>query len=94
MSMPFFSATTRRPSLLRFSKKASLEEIPKQGHVFTPGRYVGAARQEDDGEPFGEKMAHDSAQWRERQAKSQRLDVEIEANPARLDFGANREDTI
>ena len=35
-----------------FCKSATLEEIQKHGHVLTPGRYVGAAPQEDDGEPF------------------------------------------
>src|SRR3989442_2431548 len=39
-----------------FCKSASLEEVRKHGHVLTPGRYISAAAQEDDGEPFGEKM--------------------------------------
>jgi type I restriction enzyme M protein len=39
-----------------FCKNATLEEIRKHGHVLTPGRYVGAEAQEDDGEPFEEKM--------------------------------------
>ena len=38
-----------------FCKSATLEEIQKHGHVLTPGRYVGAAPQEDDGEPFQEE---------------------------------------
>ena len=75
-----------------FCKSATLEEIRRHGHVLTPGRYVGAAPQEDDGEPFGEKMARLAAQWREQQAEAQRLDTEIEANLARLGFGANKED--
>ena len=75
-----------------FCKSATLDEIRKHGHVLTPGRYVGAAPQEKDGEPFEEKMARLSAQWREQQAEAQRLDAEIEANLARLGFGANRED--
>ena len=74
-----------------FSKSATLEDIRKHGHVLTPGRYVGAAPQEEDGEPFAEKMARLSAQWREQQAEAQRLDAEIEANLARLGFGANRD---
>ncbi len=35
-----------------FCKSATLEEIRKHGYVLTPGRYVGASPQEDDGEPF------------------------------------------
>ena len=73
-----------------FCKSGTLEEIRKQGHVLTPGRYVGAAPQEDDGEPFAEKMARLSAQWREQQAEANRLDAEIEANLQRLGFGVGR----
>jgi len=32
-----------------FCKSATLEEVRKHGHVLTPGRYVGAEVQEDDG---------------------------------------------
>ena len=73
-----------------FCKSAVLEEVRKHGHVLTPGRYVGAAPQEDDGEPFEEKMARLSAQWREQQAEARRLDAEIEANLKRLGFGSER----
>ena len=41
----------------------------------TPGRYVGAAPQEDDGEPFADKMTRLSAQWREQQAEARQLDA-------------------
>ena len=69
-----------------FCKSAALEEIRKHGHVLTPGRYVGAAPQEDDGEPFQEKMARLTSLWREQQAEAQRLDAEIAANLERLGF--------
>ena len=69
-----------------FCKSASLEEVRKQGHVLTPGRYVGAAPQEDDGEPFAEKMARLTAQWCEQQAEAARLDAAIEANLNALGF--------
>ena len=74
-----------------FCKSATLDEIRKHGHILTPGRYVGAALQKDDGEPFEEKMARLATQWREQQSEAQRLDAEIEANLAQLGFGANRE---
>ena len=69
-----------------FCKGATLEEIQKHGHVLTPGRYVGAAPQDDDGEPFQEKMARLTSLWREQQAEAQRLDAEIAANLERLGF--------
>ena len=69
-----------------FCKSATLEEIRKHGHVLTPGRYVGAEPQEDDGEPFEEKMARLSAQWREQQAEAAKLDAAIEENLKKLGF--------
>ncbi len=39
-----------------FCKAAKLEEIKKHGFILTPGRYVGAEAQEDDGEPFEQKF--------------------------------------
>ena len=39
-----------------FCKSVKLEEIRTHGYVLTPGRYVGAADVEDDGEPFEQKM--------------------------------------
>lgn len=71
-----------------FCKSASMEDIRKHGHVLTPGRYVGAAEQEDDGEPFEEKMARLSSQWREQRAAAARLDAAIEANLKELGYGA------
>jgi len=70
-----------------FCKSASLDEIRKHGHVLTPGRYVGAAAQEDDGEPFEEKMQRLAAQWREQQAEAKKLDALIEANLKGLGYG-------
>ena len=75
-----------------FCKSAALHEVRKHGHVLTPGRYVGAEPQPDDGEPFEEKMARLAAQWRRQQAEARRLDVAIEANLQRLGFVANQED--
>lgn len=39
-----------------FSKSATLDEIKKNDYILTPGRYVGLPEEEDDGEPFNEKM--------------------------------------
>ena len=70
-----------------FCKSASMEEIRKYGHVLTPGRYVGATEQEDDGEPFDEKMARLSTQWRQQREEAARLDAAIEANLKELGYG-------
>jgi type I restriction enzyme M protein len=70
-----------------FCKAAKLEEIQKHGYVLTPGRYVGAEAVEDDGEPFGEKMARLASTLREQQAEAARLDAAIAANLKELGYG-------
>ncbi len=67
-------------------KSVSIEEVRKHDHVLTPSRYVGVESTEDDGEPFGEKMARLTSQWREQSAETRRLDEEIEKNLAGLGF--------
>ncbi len=69
-----------------FCKSASLDEVRKHGHVLTPGRYVGAPPQEDDGEPFEGKMKRLVAQLHEQQAEGARLDVAISENLRKLGF--------
>src|SRR5690554_5694817 len=70
-----------------FCKSATLEEVRKHGHVLTPGRYVGAEAQEDDGEPFDEKMKRLVATLREQQAEAAKLDSAIAANLKELGYG-------
>jgi type I restriction enzyme M protein len=70
-----------------FCKSATLEEIRKHGHVLTPGRYVGAAALEDDGEPFEEKMKRLTATLRAQMAEGRKLDAAIEANLRELGYG-------
>ena len=70
-----------------FCKSASLADIRRHGHVLTPGRYVGAAPQADDGEPFEDKMQRLIADLRTQQAEGARLDAAIAENLERLGFG-------
>ncbi len=70
-----------------FCKSATLEEVRKHGHVLTPGRYVGAEAQEEDGEPFEEKMQRLTATLREQQAEAAKLDAAIAANLKELGYG-------
>jgi type I restriction enzyme M protein len=55
--------------------------------VLTPGRYVGAETQEDDGEPFPEKMKRLTATLRQQQAEAAKLDAAIAANLKELGYG-------
>ena len=70
-----------------FCKSATLDEIRKHSHVLTPGRYVGAEAQEDDGEPFTEKMRRLTAQLWEQQTEAAKLDAAITANLKALGYG-------
>jgi type I restriction enzyme M protein len=70
-----------------FCKSAKLDEVRKHGHVLTPGRYVGAEAQEDDGEPFEKKMQGLTATLREQQAEAAKLDAAIAANLKDLGYG-------
>ena len=69
-----------------FCKGAKLEEVRRHSHILTPGRYVGAEPQEDDGEPFEEKMKRLVAQWQEQQDEARKLDAAIDANLKALGF--------
>ena len=63
-----------------FCKSATLEEIRKHGHILTPGRYVGAEAQEDDGEPLAERMARLSGTLEDQFAENARLERMIREN--------------
>lgn len=60
-----------------FSAIATLDDIKKQDYILTPGRYVGIEEQEDDGEPFEEKMARLTTELSEMFQKSRELEEEI-----------------
>ena len=63
-----------------FCKAASLDEIRKNGHVLTPGHYVGAAAKDDDDEPFEEKMARLTKELSAQLAEGRRLEEEMLKN--------------
>jgi type I restriction enzyme M protein len=63
-----------------FCYSASLDDIRKHEHVLTPGRYVGAEEQQEDGEAFADKMARLTAQLAEQFAESAKLEGEIKKN--------------
>ncbi len=55
--------------------------------MLTPGRYVGAEPQPDDGEPFDAKMQRLVAELQAQQAEGARLDAAIAENLKALGFG-------
>ena len=63
-----------------FCAVATTEEIAGQDYILTPGRYVGIEEQEDDGEPFEEKMARLTGELSELFQKSHELEKEIRKN--------------
>ncbi|MBS9907645.1 type I restriction-modification system subunit M [Vibrio alginolyticus] len=69
-----------------FCKSTTLEEIKKHDFVLTPGRYVGATEELDDGIPFAEKMATLTAKLSEQFAESATLEAEIKKNLVGLGY--------
>jgi type I restriction enzyme M protein len=60
-----------------FCAAATLQDIAKQDYILTPGRYVGIEEQEDDGEPFEEKMTRLTSDLSDMFIKSHELEEEI-----------------
>ena len=69
-----------------FCYSASLDDIRKHEHVLTPGRYVGAEAQADDGEAFADKMARLTQQLAAQFAARAQLEGEIKKNLAGLGY--------
>lgn len=60
-----------------FCSVATIQDIAKQDYVLTPGRYVGIEEQEDDGEPFDEKMTRLTSELSDMFERSHELEDEI-----------------
>ncbi|QYK11177.1 type I restriction-modification system subunit M [Shewanella mangrovisoli] len=69
-----------------FCMSADLALIEKHDFVLTPGRYVGATEELDDGIPFAEKMATLTDKLSEQFAESAMLEAEIKKNLAGLGY--------
>ncbi len=69
-----------------FCKSAQLEKLQKHDYVLTPGRYVGAAAEEDDGEPFTEKMARLTGELKKQFEESSHLEIKIRNNLERIGY--------
>ena len=60
-----------------FCAVVDLQTIEKQDFILTPGRYVGIEEQEEDSEPFDEKMTRLTSELSAMFAKSHELEAEI-----------------
>ncbi|AXC66600.1 TPA: type I restriction-modification system subunit M [Salmonella enterica subsp. enterica serovar Newport] len=60
-----------------FCAAVTTDDIAKQDFILTPGRYVGIEEQEDDGEPFDQKMTRLTGELREMFKRSHELEDEI-----------------
>ena len=69
-----------------FCAAVSTDEIAKQDYILTPGRYVGIAEQEDDGEPFAEKMAQLTNELSVMFRRSHELEEEIRKRLGAIGF--------
>lgn len=69
-----------------FCAVVSTEEIAKQDYILTPGRYVGIAEQEEDGEPFEDKMVRLTTELAGLFAESSALQEEINKKLAAIGF--------
>ncbi len=70
-----------------FARAATLDDVRANGHVLTPGRFVGTEAVEDVGKPFEEKMAQLAETLHEQQSEAAKLDAAIWNNLEALGYG-------
>jgi type I restriction enzyme M protein len=67
-------------------KSVSIEEIRKNNHILTPGRYIDFKEEVDDGVGFDEKMKKLSSDLKEQMVKTRELDEQITKNLSSIGF--------
>ena len=78
-------------SLILIRKPEEIVRDAEQDYVLTPGRYVGIEEQEDDGEPFEEKMTRLTTELSGLFAKSHDLEAQIRKNLGAIGFEIGNE---
>jgi len=73
-------------NILGFCKSVGLPELQKHDYVLTPGRYVGAALETDDGEPFADKMSRLTATLKTQFEESDEMQESIKGNLKSLGY--------
>ena len=69
-----------------FCKSADLNEVRENDHSLAPARYVDTDSEEQDGDPYDDKMKRLVIQLREQRAEARKLDAVIEDNLKALGF--------
>lgn len=69
-----------------FCAVATTEDISKQDYILTPGRYVGIEEQEEDSEPFDEKMKRLTTELSSLFSRSHELEEQIKNNLKELGY--------
>ena len=69
-----------------FCAVATTEDIAKQDYILTPGRYVGIEEQEEDSEPFDEKMKRLTTELSSLFSRSHELEEQIKNNLKELGY--------
>jgi type I restriction enzyme M protein len=70
-----------------FARAASLAEIAAQGHVLTPGRYVGATEAEDNDEPFDSRVRRLTEELAAQMTEGADLDARIRQHLMGVGYG-------
>ena len=69
-----------------FCAVATTDDIAKQDYILTPGRYVGIEEQEEDSEPFDEKMKRLTTELSSLFSRSHELEEQIKNNLKELGY--------
>jgi type I restriction enzyme M protein len=69
-----------------FCKAVNIQEIRKNKHVLTPGRYIDFKTQEEDAEAFDEKMRRLTADLKDQMSKASTLDEQIKTNLGKIGY--------
>jgi len=69
-----------------FCAVVSTQDIAKQDYILTPGRYVGIEEQQEDTEPFEQKMQRLTTELSQMFKKSDELKKEIKENLSKLGY--------
>lgn len=69
-----------------FCKSASIQDVRKNNHILTPGRYIDFKETEEDGQAFEEKMLQLTATLKGQMEKAISLDAAIKENLKKIGY--------